>query len=1136
MKPWAVILAWLMTALPLAAQTNAPVRLALVSDSDTGAAAVDVLTAELSGNPQVQLLERDQIAKAYHEQGLSAANTDYLKLGQVLGADGLLVFYVDRDGNDVRLHVRLVAVHPGVVLVAEEFAWSSKIGPEWAAGFARRLGSYLPKLTVLPQEAVPISVVGFHSAVSSDEAAETERQMNWLTIGHLSRERRLFVLERQKMELMTGEQELESGGEAAFWGGRYLLEAALDRNGYSPETMTISARLTPPNGGPVTEIELRVSRTNLDDAARQLASRVTETLNLAPGPDWKAADEASEFLGEAKWAYRWGQFTEAQAASESAWALGLHTEELADLRIHAYADDDLSANSDADEGEKTGIQMARLARALELYGQDAPLIFRNPTTCDKGWRLEGIELFRKALGLLETFYTAAELRPGREDALAHLRSLARSTWKYLEATAPSYEEIMDRGSAERPGQFTDVERHELENYEQTKWEQGGLMFDQPEEALPFYRQLLAGESAYRRPPGDVYLQRELPRLVGWNWNDRKRVPAVTRRFIEECCASPQTPVRIGGLRLKLVATSFYPEPEFHACEQAFLDALWADRAWIFSRSDRAGILGCCEIILRHKYGVDAAGTDFNEQPYADARKALLEEYLSIHTNFDTGVFEALFPQSNYSFPTRSADEARELVPLLEAFPYREWNVVHMTEEMRYVAGLPSKSSPQPAQLVMPAEESLVEPFVDWKVTPAGGGGDLHPEVEAVITRGSRLWARLVFLRQYEFPNNSPVAYEAVDLRTGQSETLAFPKEMGTPDDGFEATEDSLYVSTGDHVVRRRLASDRWESVPVPITRGTQIVSSGGKVYLSTKDSVLETTPDLQAVKVLASSRRQPPVNEADPFLGGEHEIFRANGRIGLCSSNQIFLLETNGNWSHLPGPVFRQWDNSIHRYYSDEGVMMFETWPVPFRRLMGIWFDGTPSKLLLEYDWQPDRAGATAEQPPGPPLWDWPDYYRPDYPCVTAAGRSFWLLHPRRPQWVLGQVEISNEFQDDRQATVLHFEPGFRQVMTVPVRFEKDGLATDPFDFKNLAWQMKIGPGPFLIATPAGLAVVCQKLAGHWLISNAELGPRLQAIRTALRKKARTTPATNSVPDPTRRWLIPKSGLENQAQNGGRQP
>src|SRR5215831_17270923 len=86
---WLIVSLLLVTRLP--AQTNTPARLALIVESPDAIPISDILTAELSKNPQLTLLERSEIDKVYREQGLSVENRDYLKLGQILGADGLLL-------------------------------------------------------------------------------------------------------------------------------------------------------------------------------------------------------------------------------------------------------------------------------------------------------------------------------------------------------------------------------------------------------------------------------------------------------------------------------------------------------------------------------------------------------------------------------------------------------------------------------------------------------------------------------------------------------------------------------------------------------------------------------------------------------------------------------------------------------------------------------------------------------------------------------------------------------------------------------------------------------------------------------------------------------------------------------------
>ena len=327
MKFFCSLFAVLFLTSKLFAQTNEPVKLALISETDEAMPAADVLTAQLSSNSKIHLLERDEIDKAYREQSLSAANKDYLKMGQLLGADGLLLVQKIKEGTNFFLNVRLVAEKPGVILTAEKYVWPSDLA-EWSAAFEKHLDSFLPKLTVLVKDAIPISIVNLRSAVQSDEASETETQLKLLTIQRLSQERQLFVLERQKMQLLSEEKELNTD-DSAFWNGSYLLEGVVDQNGYSKDTITINARLSPPKGGATVAIEISGSRTNFAEVINQLAAKIIEALKInSTVKEWNAADEATQYFAEAKWALKWKVYSEAQAAADSGLGAGEARQEL----------------------------------------------------------------------------------------------------------------------------------------------------------------------------------------------------------------------------------------------------------------------------------------------------------------------------------------------------------------------------------------------------------------------------------------------------------------------------------------------------------------------------------------------------------------------------------------------------------------------------------------------------------------------------------------------------------------------------------------------------------------------------------------------------------------------------------------
>ena len=60
-KKFSGMLVVVILATRLFGQSNAPVRLALIAETGEAAAAADVLTARLSGNSKIQLLERNEI-------------------------------------------------------------------------------------------------------------------------------------------------------------------------------------------------------------------------------------------------------------------------------------------------------------------------------------------------------------------------------------------------------------------------------------------------------------------------------------------------------------------------------------------------------------------------------------------------------------------------------------------------------------------------------------------------------------------------------------------------------------------------------------------------------------------------------------------------------------------------------------------------------------------------------------------------------------------------------------------------------------------------------------------------------------------------------------------------------------------
>jgi len=572
MKANILIIAILISALQLPAQTNATVRLALVSESPDALAAADVLTAELSSHKNLQLLERNEIERVYHEQGLSAANTDYLKLGQVLGADGLLLLDINKTLQATNLTTRLVAVKPGAVLLDEDFSWPMKDMTGWASLCAAHLNPFVPKLAVLLKDAIPLSVVNLRSAVQSGEAQETERQLKLLAIQRLSREPQLFVLERQKMQLLTVEKDLKLD-DSPFWNGSYLLEGVVDQNGYSKDTITINARLTPPKGGTPVPIEVSGSRTNFMEVINQLAAKVNAALKVSSTvKEWNAADEAAQYLDEAKWAMKWAVYPEAQAASESAWALGKHDEDCAAVRVRAYMTAiDTGGFSECEflppkslqdvtnvawnngppfgaaPGRPWGLTLSeqvwqpnatvtyayarkypdvknldRAIRALEVYQEFSQILPPENLKTNLAWFDLGVEDLTNASVVLLHFNFVTSSQKLAPDKLERLRFLARSVAGWI-SSSPSVHGTYYWGGNSTATNNEAVNAptpHAIFGCEITL---GYLWQETPEDGIALYRELMTSPP-FRQLHRDLWIR---PALTVWNSEDPGMILSVT---------------------------------------------------------------------------------------------------------------------------------------------------------------------------------------------------------------------------------------------------------------------------------------------------------------------------------------------------------------------------------------------------------------------------------------------------------------------------------------------------------------------------------------------------------------------------------------------------------------------------------
>jgi hypothetical protein len=579
-----------MSSLSAGPPPQKPVHLAVITEAPSAATAVDVLTAELSSKPSLQLLERGEIERVYREQALSAANPDYLKLGQVLGAEGLLLLSQLKQGTNQFLQARLVAVKAGVILGSVRCSWPIAQPTEWAAWLAAHFSPQFPKLTVPARDAIPLSVLNLRCAVRSAAADELERQLTLLTIERLTHQPELFLMERQRMDLLTAEKDLRGLDDSAFWNGSYLLEGVIDRDGYSPGQVTVDATLRPRGGGQPLTVRSLGSRTNLVEVVNRLAETVNAALKLRTASrPWGAADEAERFFQEAQWALKWNAARQAEAGAEAAWALGKRDQDCALARVRAQ----LQALKPAAEyihGEATFrvqtperpgellegwewtniVQVAsytyygktsrvsryelvnqplnfdaldRAVRMLSLYADFSQTLGDAEPKLGSPWYELGLQALSEASRVLRDFHFVPPAQAGVVDKLADLRRLARWTSDWL-GRAPS---VRASYWFEDHAGTHDLLYHSLGEAKtlfRCQAQYGCFWQEQPEECLALYRKLMTSGAFSYIHKSFVAREVQSPRLAAWNEEARRRAPEVWRAFRQELNASTNPICRI----------------------------------------------------------------------------------------------------------------------------------------------------------------------------------------------------------------------------------------------------------------------------------------------------------------------------------------------------------------------------------------------------------------------------------------------------------------------------------------------------------------------------------------------------------------------------------------------------------------
>ncbi len=533
--------------------SRAAVNLALVPTPDMPTEPVFLLTAAFSKLAGVNLLERAELDRILRERALSATSaTDILQAARLLGADA--VMFLEASGATKQIiSARLAVVSKGAIIHANRAPWSSA----WTATMLREFGPLIPKTVLPPDRAIKLSVLNLRSPGNSAASEALDRELTSLLLLRLSREPEVLVLERRKLADLVFEKDLEQSSEQ-FWTGSHLIDGTVNPNGVQPNVVDLSVRLQTP-GSPAQQITVQGARTNLIRIIDQLAIELLRKLNATAGSQWNPASEAAQHLQEAEWALRWRMYEEAQAAADSAWALGLQSPQSATARSLAYARAALhpdriwiqhmepglfeSSATVEPAPEPAALQMLRVALAIT----ESALAQHQSWLTNQQWNSSVNETLKAAGETLDCYYWFPKGR-GNEH-LPEVRQYARSILN----TAMNHPENHRRFWFENdPQNTTELDAfYEVPNVFQSATTYGGIFNETPEEALSAYRQLITGS-------GFPYVRKFLfgrhsqdPRLAAWRPADQGRLKGLWTGFVDEMLASTNAMLRIEGKYLSL---------------------------------------------------------------------------------------------------------------------------------------------------------------------------------------------------------------------------------------------------------------------------------------------------------------------------------------------------------------------------------------------------------------------------------------------------------------------------------------------------------------------------------------------------------------------------------------------------------
>lgn len=683
-------------------------RIAIVAIQEETRGPADLLTAGLTANTNIALVERNELDKAMRESDLARGQgADIVDFGRLLNADGLVLLETVGSSNTLQLASRLVAVNTGVVLDAAVCPLPLPEAAQWVQIAAARLGRLQPKLQIVRKDAIPISLLNLHAAVATLQGAETERALSTLLYHRLAAEPQVFVLERRQLGRAGFEKTL-AVEDRAFWTGGYLLEGLIDKDGSIPDSVSITAQLVPPLNRKPISINLSGRSSSLPGIADQLARRILGELNTKDnGMSWEGAAEAERYEQESSWALRWHMWPEAYAAAESAWQLGRHTEETAAARITS-----LLAQTSPDRcyhGDPYGIYFIfNTNRQYDCFRDVAWTSFP-PKPEDVVRSLEAASAFVGVCNQPEIFWNtnASWIRLGT-NILATVSEVLAHQYHYGWRNNSFHPDLdLLREAANSLASVLPQEEAKT-----LRFKMGAFWRGSPRESVEFYRKVI--ESGGSDPELVFARNVHQPFWVGWSKKDREDGSKAWAGLISDLQLSTNRTSRAYSALFKLHLARL--DNDIALAQEQFLNAVLDDTKSRFSTNITFSFLDSFDLVWSNRCSrVETLRRTRLRDSWNTYDFARAKHYLQTASTHN--VDRCGWPYAGRFF---TQEQAREMIPVVEDYIHRlngDWMQV-VLQWVQRLASLPTdpvglvisrpRFDPEAYQRVLPEREFTPE--------------------------------------------------------------------------------------------------------------------------------------------------------------------------------------------------------------------------------------------------------------------------------------------------------------------------------------------------------------------------------------------------------------------------------------------